>query len=87
MTVYRAIYKCRLCGKVFFNAGTDCKDAASKAAMYTVLESSGITPQFESPNAPIQFDLHNCGDGSYGMSDFLGMKEVQEKEAKDEVSH
>ena len=87
MTVYRAIYKCRLCGKVFFNAGTDCKDTASKAAMYTVLESSGITPQFEFPDAPTQFDFHNCKDGGYGMSDFLGMKKVQEKEAKDEVPH
>ena len=73
---YMAIYKCRLCGKEFYHAGTDCEGTASKAAMYTVLESSGITPQFESPNAPIQFDLHNCKDGSYGMADFQGMKKV-----------
>lgn len=73
---YRAIYKCRLCGEEFYNAGTGDEDTASKATMYTVLESSGITPQFESRNAPIQFDLHNCKDGSYGMADFQGMKKV-----------
>lgn len=73
---YRAIYKCRLCGEEFYNAGTSCEDTASKATMYTVLESSGITPQFESRNAPIQFDLHSCKDGSYGMADFQGMKKV-----------
>lgn len=71
---YRAIYKCRLCGEEFYNAGTSDEDTASKATMYTVLESSGITPQFESRNAPIQFDLHSCKDGSYGMADFQGMK-------------
>lgn len=76
MSEYRAIYKCRLCGEKFYNAGTNCEDTASKATMYTVLESSGITPQFESRNAPIQFDLHNCKDGSYGMADFQGMKKV-----------
>ena len=73
---YRAIYKCRLCGEEFYNAGTSCEDTASKATMYTVLESSGITPQFESRNAPIQFELHNCKDGRYGMADFQGMKKV-----------
>lgn len=35
-----------------------------------------VNPQFESRNAPIQFDLHNCKDGSYGMADFQGMKKV-----------
>ena len=82
MTVYRAIYKCRLCGKVFFNAATARRNTASLSVVYTALKASGITPQFASPNAPMQVDVHNCKDGSYGMSDFLGMKEVQENEAQ-----
>lgn len=51
--------------------------------MYTVIDSSGYSPQFESPNAPMQFATHACKDGSYGMSDFLGMKETQEKEKQE----
>lgn len=73
MEMYMAIYKCRLCGKEFCHSGTGDKDTAATATMYTVLESSGITPQFESPNAPTQFEFHSCKDGSYGMGDFLGM--------------
>lgn len=82
MTVYRAIYKCRLCGKVFFNAATARRNTASFSVVHTALEASGITPPFALPNAPMQVDVHNCKDGSYGMSDFLGMKEVQENEAQ-----
>ena len=76
MEMYMAIYKCRLCGKEFCHSGTGDRDTAATAAMYTVLESSGITPQFESPNAPMQFEFHSCKDGSYGMADFQGMKKV-----------
>ena len=86
MGIYMAIYKCRLCGKEFYHAGTDCKETAAKATMYTVLESSGITPQFESLNAPMQFDFHDCEDGGYGMSDFLGMRKT-EKDDENEVPH
>ena len=81
--IYMATYKCRLCGEVVSNAGTANKDTASKATMYTVIDSSGYSPQFESPNAPMQFATHACKDGSYGMSDFLGMKETQEKEKQE----
>lgn len=79
MEMYMAIYKCRLCGKEY-------KDTAATATMYTVLESSGITPQFESPNAPTQFGFHSCKDGSYGMGDFLGMRKT-EKDDENEVPH
>lgn len=80
MKMYLAFYKCRLCGKTFYNAGTTEKDTASNAIIHTVLKASGYTPQIKSPNAPMPFDVHSCGDGSYGMSDFLGMKESQKKE-------
>ena len=86
MEKYMAIYKCRLCGKEFCNSGTGDKDTAATATMYTVLESSGITPQFESPNAPTQFGFHSCKDGSYGMGDFLGMRKT-EKDDENEVPH
>lgn len=86
MEMYMAIYKCRLCGKEFCHSGTGDKDTAATATMYTVLESSGITPQFESPNAPTQFEFHSCKDGSYGMGDFLGMRKTG-KDNENEVSH
>lgn len=62
------------------------KGKEATATMYTVLESSGITPQFESPNAPTQFGFHSCKDGSYGMGDFLGMRKT-EKDDENEVPH
>lgn len=70
----------------FCNSGTGDNDTAATATMYTVLESSGITPQFESPNAPTQFGFHSCKDGSYGMGDFLGMRKT-EKDDENEVPH
>ena len=86
MEMYMAIYKCRLCGKEFCHAGTGDRDTAATATMYTVLESSGIAPQFESPNAPTQFEFHSCKDGSYGMGDILGMRKT-EKDDENEVPH
>ena len=72
----RAVYKCRLCGKVYRNGAETNEDGAMcNLAMIAV----GV--KISEPLAPQPQEIHRCrGDhaGSLGLADFQGW----EKEAE-----
>lgn len=71
--MFQAIYKCRLCGKIF------------KKGNESVGRAIGIATRLTSEDNFVQGDvygsrheIHNCEDGSCGFSDFQGFKKVEE---------
>ena len=73
MIEYRAIYKCRLCGKEFVSAATGSADIAIK---HMVTVTTGIKPLEFIGNPIEETSMHSCKDGSMGLADFLGFRKV-----------
>ena len=72
MVEYRAVYKCRLCGKVFENGITGSGCVAGIAIRLTTEDNfiqSGIYGH--------RHITHNCEDGSFGFADYQGFKKVE----------
>ena len=72
--IYKAMYKCRLCGKVFEGStATGNKDLAFKAMLCLVTTGKPSEPQ-----APLLLTTHFCKgyeNGEMGVADFIGWKE------------
>lgn len=68
--MYQAIYKCRMCGETF-PAGKLYKE---KAAVRKIWDLEMNIPYWLSS---IEFDIHYCQDGSFGLADFMGFKKVE----------
>ncbi len=64
----KSVYKCRLCGEKHCEGGTSNMRIALSAVIAATLNKE---PE---PNAPTILTVHICKDGSYGISDFLGMQ-------------
>ncbi len=75
MKEYKAIYKCRKCGKSFGEAITGDERLARKTLICACLE----TPSGE-PMSPTLYFPHSCDNGDLGVADFIGW----EKEVKEE---
>lgn len=71
--MYYAIYKCRLCSEQFFYCGTSKEDIALGISMRTAL---GL--QQKEIQSPTLIAVHTCKNGSFGIADFLGMKNENE---------
>lgn len=74
--MYKAIYKCRLCGKVYRNGVETSESAALNA---TAMIAAGV--KIHEPLAPTPMEIHRClGNyaGRIGLADFQGW----EKEAE-----
>ncbi len=69
--MYKAIYKCRLCGEKF-RIKND-KLYKEKAAVRKIWKLSMNIP-YTANN--IEFEIHSCQDGSLGVADFQGFKKV-----------
>lgn len=68
---YQAIYKCRLCGKLFNGVAI----SSERIALETTTDAClGI--KNEVICAPQIREVHLCADGSYGVADFLGRKKM-----------
>lgn len=74
MSEYRAIYKCRMCGEEYRTVG-----AVDKIAFQSIVGI--ISKEFFYPNGSgiglHRHDVHNCKDGSFGYSDFIGFRKVE----------
>lgn len=71
---YKAIYKCRLCGKTYHNGAAAGQKVATRIMAELV---AGIIPT--RPMAPTKKEMHCCGGehaGSLGLADFQGWKAV-----------
>lgn len=64
---YKAIYKCRLCGRTYHNGTTTGQEVATRCMAQLVV---GILPT--EPMAPLMTEMHYCGGGSLGLADFQG---------------
>ena len=78
MVKYECLYKCRLCEKVFSNAGTDSLKVARRDTLSTILEANGITPIRNTSAINTFYEMHYCPDGSFGVSDFIGTRKAGE---------
>ena len=75
MSEYRAIYKCRLCGEKF-DDGRAGKDIVYMAAAVLTVKN-----HFKPEGCAIgihRYNVHHCSDGSYGFSDFVGFRKVED---------
>lgn len=70
--IYRAIYKCRACGKEHGNMVTGNEKLAMNDTMATVYGW-----KCDGPIHPTMNDIHLCNDGSFGVSDFIGFKKEE----------
>lgn len=70
MKTYKAMYRCRLCGKAFYNGmKADQRKAAAHLIDLTAAGRCAIDPA-----APKALLAHECGKPFYGMglADFIG---------------
>ena len=73
MPEYRAIYKCRMCGEEYLDAVTGETVAMALTVALTVEDNTGNTRY----NGKLyRHGIHECKDGSFGYSDFIGMRKV-----------
>lgn len=73
-TRYLAMYKCRLCGKEYGLGKVTSKGKAEEVAR-DAINQHNITYCFPLIHC---MELHSCADGGLGVSDFLGMKCVED---------
>ena len=74
MTKYRAIYKCRMCGEEFERGAMPSADAAIENMVN--ITYGYMTDKYSKGMQVKETFMHSCKDGSLGLSDFLGFKEV-----------
>lgn len=70
MATYKAVYKCRLCGKVYRN-GVETSEIAAVNA--TAMIAAGV--KITEPLAPTPMEVHRCMDkyaARIGLADFQG---------------
>ena len=69
MPEYRAIYKCRMCGEEYETHNTFNDEVDTQTYM------ANMCIQRKKHNLP--FEHHVCKDGSFGLSDFIGIRKVE----------
>ena len=74
MPEYRAIYKCRMCGEEYSDAVTGEMVAMALTVALTVKDS---TENVRYNGKLHRHEIHECKDGSFGYSDFIGFRKVK----------
>lgn len=74
MLEFRAIYKCRMCGEEYSDAVTGEMVAMALTVALTVKDS---TENVRYNGKLHRHGIHECKDGSFGFSDFIGMRKVE----------
>ena len=67
---FKASYKCRLCGTIY-ERYIMC---GSREVKRSTLCAAGLCSRSKNIFTPTATDIHNCEDGSFGISDFVGWK-------------
>ena len=68
--IYKARYKCRLCGEIYEGgATTGNRDIAVKSMIEFVTGNNTMT------QAPTLYDIHFCKNSNIGIADFIGWQE------------
>ena len=76
---YKAIYKCRLCGRTYHNGATT---GAKQATLCMELLHGGIRGVV--PQAPAMTETHHCGGDCLGLADFQGWRTTPPGDTKEE---
>lgn len=74
MAEYRAIYKCRMCGEEYLDAVTGEMVAMASTVALTINDT---TENVRYNGKLHRYGIHECKDGSFGFSDFIGMRKVE----------
>ena len=70
MIKYRAIYKCRLCGEEDCSIVTGNKKHVIQSTLIVSMDE-----EYLEGDIPLSLrHIHNCKDGSLGLSDFQGWR-------------
>lgn len=72
--IYKAMYKCRLCGKIYESGAATGNRKLVEKAMYMLVS----TGELSEPQAPLLLEPHFCKGyehGEMGIADFIGWKE------------
>lgn len=77
MPEYRSVYKCRLCGESFEGRGAN-HELSAKEAVTAVIFNEDTYGTLEG-KCLSKHEMHSCRDGSFGFSDFQGLKKMEEK--------
>lgn len=75
---YYAMYKCRMCHKIFPTK----KESSSTASIYiySLTHNPNNDDNDEIPKIPMSlYSNHICKDGNYGFADFVGFYKVAEE--------
>lgn len=75
MAEYRAIYKCRMCGEEFEDGRTGGGIAAYLSVCVLTIKENFNMEDFAI--GVYRYKTHDCKDGSFGFSDFVGMRKVK----------
>lgn len=79
MKLYKALYKCRYCGEVYYNAVLSNTDSA--IAMRKLSEQDFHYP-IGSSFGIYRHNTHYCANGTMGFSDFIGLEPYDADEQK-----
>lgn len=74
--IYRALYKCRLCGEIDDSLVTD-NEILVVLTMATLCVGGSLPQSCGNSNviqAPTLYSIHICKDGNHGFSDFVGYR-------------
>lgn len=74
MSEFRAIYKCRMCGEEYSDAVTGEMVAMALTVALTVKDN---TENVRYNGKLHRHGIHECKDGSFGYSDFIGFRKVE----------
>ena len=78
MTLYKAVYKCRLCGKTFYEEVTGSRNTAFHSVLGVAMNGK-FYPEGCCIGSHL-FDCHSCDDGSCGLADFQGFRKEEEND-------
>ena len=68
--IYKARYKCRLCGEIYEGGATTGKrDIVVKSMIEFVTGNNTMT------QAPTLYDIHFCKNSNIGIAEFIGWQE------------
>ena len=79
MKYYKALYKCRYCGSLYYN--TVLHSAEAGKAISKLSTQDFLYPECSS-FAIKRHDAHVCSNGAYGFSDFIGLEPYDINEQK-----
>ena len=81
---YKAIYKCRLCGKLY-DSGFRTGESVAVKTTHLMIAGLEYQPKHWGNELPRE-RVHYCDNDAMGISDFVGWQKEEEKEEEKEFN-